>query len=252
MAALSGYLEMLKEDGGDVWERHWVTIEGPTLNWYTNERRNHKIGTFQLNSLHKIQRQPDGLSEFHKVFLYNADRDLTIRARTIHELEMWIRAIELYADLARGGDGHGIISVPVPAGTRRRRHQSSGDLDDSEEKTVESNSIRESSKGVVYHVDRLEAKDFGNTVVRHVSEEEEVDFDADAKMDDRFEDGSRRISAKCRLAAHPFTFRAEAESDKIGSFTEYDDSHHLVTRHNVDTGVTTFNADGTMHTNFYF
>ena len=183
-----------------------------------------------------------------RVYLHNADRDLALRARSGHELEMWIRAIELYADLARGGDGNGIVNVPEPVEAFRKKHFSFDESHDSEEKTADA-IAREAT--AVIHVDRSDVKEHGRTVVRHVAEEKE-DADSDSKSSDRFEDGAKRISVKCKLAANPFSFRSQAESDRIGSFTEYDEDHHLVTHHNVDTGVTTFNDDGTFHTNFYF
>lgn len=185
----------------------------------------------------------DILLQLYRVYLHNADRDLALKARSGHELEMWIRAIELYADLARGGDGHGIVNIPEPAAAHRQKHHSFEDVDDGEDKATEPFSSEK--KSAIIHVDRSDVKEHGHTIVRHVAEEKD-------SSNDRFEDGAKRISVKSKMAANPFSFRPERESDKIRSFTEYDEHHHLVTLHNVDTGVTTFSKDGTMHTNFYF
>jgi hypothetical protein len=239
IAALSGHLDSLREEGGSEWVQHWFTIEGPTLNWYSNDKRTRKLGTFQLATLHKVETLHHGS---FSAYLFNADRDLAIRGRSTHELDMWLRAIELYADLARGGDGTGIVSVPEPIESFRQRLHS-GDEDTLDRLAPVVPCEHRSEPRKVHFVDRTSAKDHEQTLVRHADEEYKEDC-AESK-----EGGRREVQSK--VTAHPFTFRNNG-SDKLGSFTDYDEKHHLVTHHNVDTGVTSFDSNGTMHTNFYF
>ena len=113
-----------------------------------------------------------------------------------------------------------------------------------EPETVYGRSTEEAdAKAPVHHVDRWDAKNHGVTVVHHA---DDLDSSADAKHG-----GDNSVDLKCGVVAHPFTYR-NSGSDEIKTYRSYDDKHHLVTHHNVDTGVTHFHKDGTFHTNYYF
>lgn len=251
IAALSGKLCTLPElpvGGGaePVWKSYWFAIEGRELNWYETDRMISKIGSFELVTLHKIERNREIP---HSAFLFNAHEDLAIRGRSEHELEMWLRAIELYADLSRGGDGTGIVNVPEPIDSFRKRvHDEETEyLDQIVVGNVSSAHSAEGKAAGTYVVDRQDAKEHGHTLVRHADE-----FDTEEKDQTQSERKNDKFSAKCRLISNPFTFEKDGASSKPEHYISYDDHHHLVTHHNVDTGVTTFDKDGTMHTNFYY
>lgn len=191
-----------------------------------------------------------------RAFLFGQTIDVAIQGSTANEIVMWLRAIELYADLARGGDGTGIISAPEAAKSLRMKHHSEKHVDGAtgEEKDISghgaahvsgSAAVEDVSPGV-RHVDRVDPGTHVQTLIRPAGEVSEEKEEAEGK------EGLSRIAYESRIINHQPSFRESARSDKILTYEDYDNSHHLVVHHNVDTGVTTFNKDGTMHTNFYF
>ena len=58
--------------------------------------------------------------------IYSRDRSLFLRAETIKNMEMWFRAIQMHADLVRGGSGFTILSnqASTPPRNRSKKHNS--------------------------------------------------------------------------------------------------------------------------------
>lgn len=178
--------------------------------------------------------------------MYSPARDLRLRAKSDGELLMWVRALELYADLARGGDGSSVITAPPVSKSVRVHHADIDTLhDDEEEAAVEAKHHEAppaSPLKTVFHVDRAEGH---NTKIVHQSQE-----GAEAKGAD--EASQRAISLKSRIINNPMTYDPEREADGVREHKHYDEHHHLVTDYSIDHGVTTYFKDGSHHTNFYF
>ena len=59
--------------------------------------------------------------------IYSRERSLFLRADSLRTMEMWFRAIQMHADLARGGNGFTILSnatTTSPAKNRTKKHNS--------------------------------------------------------------------------------------------------------------------------------
>ena len=97
-SSLSGELFKKKRDS-EKWNKWWFSIEGPDLCWYEDSRSESARGSFGLKSLSRCEMNSDDLT----MHMRNATRDLEVRAKSDGEMKMWHRAIEMYADLAKGG-----------------------------------------------------------------------------------------------------------------------------------------------------
>lgn len=157
---------------------------------------------------------------------------------------MWVRALELYADLARGGDGNTVLTAP-PVNKSVRIHHADIDHDDSEhaESKHDEAGISHSSpsKPVVFHADRKEG---------HVTKIVNQSLDSDSG-----EAESKRSEPsplKSRIINNPFSYDPDRETNDVQHRKRYDEHHHLVTEYSVDHGMTVFLNDGGHHTNFYF
>ena len=97
-ASISGEL-LKKKQGVDEWNKRWVAIEGSELNWYDESHSEVPRGTVDLRELIKCDMHPTDL----RIYLLTPERDVNLRAKSEGEMNMWHRAIEMYADIARGG-----------------------------------------------------------------------------------------------------------------------------------------------------
>lgn len=104
-ASISGELSKL-DDNTLKWHPFWFAVEGEALNWYENSREEDSKGGLDLKTLTKCDMEPEDLS----IYMYTPAMELTVRAKSDGEMNMWHRAIEMYADMARGGDGTGRLS----------------------------------------------------------------------------------------------------------------------------------------------
>lgn len=105
-SSLSGEL-FKKKSAGDEWNKRWFSIEGTDLCWYDDSRSETARGAFDLKTLSRCEMDSEDLT----MELRDATRDLDVRAKTEGEMLMWHRAIEMYADLAKGGKLLSIFGV---------------------------------------------------------------------------------------------------------------------------------------------
>lgn len=223
VVALSGYLTKQKMPDHAFpleWNKRFFTIEGRFLKWYSDEHSNEARGSIDLSTISKLEKHIAGENSFR---IIATSRDLTLKAKTNAEKQMWLRAIELYADLARGGDGTAIIHEPPSNRVIRRQHPGSHSYGMSE--TTASGKFDVGDK----------AADFPSDEEGHKSDEGDVfgnDDAKDAKADDKEEpvvsfhvdrhDGPRITRIAPNLT--------HSESGKYGGFVnaKHDDGHvHL-------------------------
>lgn len=66
----------------------------------------------------------------------STSRNLFLRADTLQTMEMWVRAIQMHADLARGGDGTHLISAASPNVAAKRSKKHGRSLEEALEKSI--------------------------------------------------------------------------------------------------------------------
>jgi hypothetical protein len=104
--AISGELLKLEENTHN-WDPFYFAIEGTMLSWYSGSMSDDVKGSIDLESMTKCEMELEDFS----IYMYTPGGELTMRAKSEGEMNMWHRAIEMYADMARGGDGTGRLSA---------------------------------------------------------------------------------------------------------------------------------------------
>lgn len=107
-ASLSGYLWKMKREKKLVvpqWSKRWFSIEGRVLRWYNAANSENCSGEIELKDITRVSPFEAGGKGVFSFTVYYPDRNLLLRASSVSEMKMWVRAIELQADLARGGNG---------------------------------------------------------------------------------------------------------------------------------------------------
>ena len=66
----------------------------------------------------------------------STSRNLFLRADTLQTMEMWVRAIQMHADLARGGDGTHLICAASPNVSAKRSKKHGRSLEEALEKSI--------------------------------------------------------------------------------------------------------------------
>jgi hypothetical protein len=124
-SSLSGYLYKMKRQRKLLvpqWNRRWFSIEGRFFRWYENAHSEEPSGTIDLKKVSYISRfEMQGAYSF---IVGYPDRNLMLRAETVEGMEKWIRALQLQADVARGGDGTNMIIGGAPASPANRLRSS--------------------------------------------------------------------------------------------------------------------------------
>jgi hypothetical protein len=105
-SAISGELFKLDDDTLK-WSPYHFAIEGKLLSWYSGSMSDEAMGSIDLEPMTKCEMEVEDLS----IYMYTPGGELTVRAKSEGEMSMWHRAIEMYADMARGGDGTGRLSA---------------------------------------------------------------------------------------------------------------------------------------------
>jgi len=109
--SLCGYLYKMKKEKKLLvpqWSKRWFSIEGKNLRWYHNSYDDEPSGSIDLKKVNYITR-----FEYNQTFSFIVgypDRNLLIRADSLIEMEKWIRALQLQADVARGGNGMNVLT----------------------------------------------------------------------------------------------------------------------------------------------
>lgn len=107
-ASLSGYLWKMKREKKLVvpqWSKRWFSIEGRVLRWYQTANSESCSEEIELKNITGVSPFEAGGKGVFSFTVYYPDRNLLLRASSVSEMKMWVRAIELQADLARGGNG---------------------------------------------------------------------------------------------------------------------------------------------------
>ena len=109
-SSLCGFLWKMKRQRKLLvpqWNKRWFSIEGRYLRWYRIALDDEPSGSIDLKKVSYITRfQMEGAYSF---IIGYPDRNLMIRAESLVEMDKWIRALQLQADVARGGTGMNLI-----------------------------------------------------------------------------------------------------------------------------------------------
>lgn len=111
--AMDGWLMKLKRGKGGViipsWNRRWFSLEGRYLKWYksVNDTIPRSFVDLQLVTRVTPFETEGGTYSF---IISHPDRNLMLRADTMDEMNLWLRAIRIQVDLIRGGNGTSSMS----------------------------------------------------------------------------------------------------------------------------------------------
>jgi len=126
-ASLAGYLWKMKKKYQfhlPQWNKRWFSIEGKYLKWYAREDSAEMSGQISLLDIKSINRFESG-GGVYSFIIYSRERSLFLRADSARTMEMWFRAVQMHADLARGGNGSTLLSdsslSATPSSTRTRK-----------------------------------------------------------------------------------------------------------------------------------
>lgn len=111
-SSLSGYLWKMKREKKTVvpqWSKRWFSIEGRNLKWYRASNSEAASGSIDLRNITGAFRFEAGGKGVFSFAVYCSERSLLLRASNVAEMKMWLRAIQMQADLANGGNGTGIL-----------------------------------------------------------------------------------------------------------------------------------------------
>lgn len=132
VSSYRGYLFKLRRSQNLLapqWGKRWFSIEGHFLKWYRQENDLFSSGMIDLKYIRSItklepQQQPRpssgnttttaaALSQPPQPFSFmisSDERNLILRATSQNEMNSWIRALHMHADIARGGKGTTVVS----------------------------------------------------------------------------------------------------------------------------------------------
>jgi len=109
--SFSGYLWKMKKIKKTVvpqWAKRWYSIEGRHLRWY-NSPTSELSGEIELADVSGVSRFESGEKGVFSFMVACPDRNLLLRASSAAEMKMWVRALQMQANLANGGNGMGIL-----------------------------------------------------------------------------------------------------------------------------------------------
>jgi hypothetical protein len=113
VSSFRGYLYKLRRSQNLLapqWGKRWFSIEGHFMKWYRHEQDLCSSGMVDLKyirSIHKLENSAYG----NYTFLINCEeRNLILRCTTSNEMNQWVRALHIQADIARGGTGMNVVS----------------------------------------------------------------------------------------------------------------------------------------------
>ena len=230
--SLCGYLYKMKRRRKLLvpqWNKRWFSIEGKYFRWYTNPTDEEPSGSLDLKKVSYITRfEMQGAYSF---IVGYPDRNLMLRTDSQVDLDKWIRALNMQADVARGGNGMNVItgspSIPTSPegknkannGKQRRSFTLEAELDrsmrqlqDLERKYCPSSSVgsvngnaTSESQYKSLATDENQANNLG---------------DADAKMESRYSKPQSQLqSSGRRPSGSDQDKRSRAEEDDLLSVT---------------------------------
>lgn len=110
--SFSGYLWKMKRTKKTIvpqWAKRWYSIEGRYLRWYTSPSSDEQCGEIELESVTGVNRFESSGNGVNSFVISCPDRNLLLRASSPAEMKMWMRALQMQANLAKGGNGMGIL-----------------------------------------------------------------------------------------------------------------------------------------------
>jgi hypothetical protein len=111
VSSFKGYLFKMRRSQNVLapqWGKRWFSIEGRFLKWYRQESDLNSSGMVDLKYTRNITKLDcGGLCTFVVIC---QDRNIILRANALLEMNNWIRALHIQADIARGGSGMCIVS----------------------------------------------------------------------------------------------------------------------------------------------
>eukprot|EP01031_Cornospumella_fuschlensis_P047372 gene47372-58025_t len=102
VSSFRGYLYKLRRSKNLLapqWGKRWITIEGHFLKWYRNESDISPSGMVDLKYIRGINKVEDTPNAFA---ITSEDRTLVLKCSSKADMQNWIRAMHIQADIARG------------------------------------------------------------------------------------------------------------------------------------------------------
>jgi len=97
--------------GGSEWTKRWFTLEGRFLRWRWSSLSSEASGSIDLRDVISLREMHDKSQQEQTDFALQTEaRCFYLRAPSGSEARRWVRALQMYSDRAKGGDGTGIIS----------------------------------------------------------------------------------------------------------------------------------------------
>lgn len=90
------------------WGKRWFTIEGRFLRWYRQESDISPGGMVDLRYVRSITKVD--INGSFTFCVTSEDRNLILRSGSQAEMNNWVRALHIHADIARGGSGMNVVS----------------------------------------------------------------------------------------------------------------------------------------------
>lgn len=214
MSSLSGYLWKMKRGTRVIvpqWNKRWFSVEGRYLKWYEVADSEHPSGSVDLNIVDGI-RAFDSAIGAYSFLVTTPERKLVLRAASRNDMNKWIRALNLQADLARGGLGMSIIcepGPPVPGNISGKGTRASGPLS--------TNSHRISTKP---RTSRTLEADLDWTLSRLNELEKEISVHS--ACEDKYSQDAGRAESK----QTSFTTQSSSSSSSSSSFSQNKDSSY--------------------------
>lgn len=118
--SFSGYLYKMKRDKKTIvpqWTKRWYAIEGRHLRWYRSSTSDKFSGELELASVTGVNRFEGGEKGVFSFIVACPDRNLLLRASSTSEMKMWVLALQMQVNLAKGGNGMGIVCKPTGSGS---------------------------------------------------------------------------------------------------------------------------------------
>lgn len=111
VSSYRGYLFKLRRSKNLLapqWGKRWITIEGHFLKWYRQETDLSPSGMIDLKYIRSIHKLDSGPAWTFVITC--EERTLVLRCSSKNEMNSWIRALHIQADIARGGTGMMVVS----------------------------------------------------------------------------------------------------------------------------------------------
>ena len=113
VSSYRGYLYKLRRSQNLLapqWGKRWFTIEGHFLKWYRTETDLCSSGMVDLKYVRSILKLENSAYGNYAFLVTCEERNLILRCANMNDMNNWIRALHIQADIARGGSGMNVVS----------------------------------------------------------------------------------------------------------------------------------------------